>query len=217
MNSDFLAEAALSPTQVRVLACLIEKQATTPDQYPLTVNALRSACNQKTARSPLMNVTEGEVGAALLALQARDLVKQAWSSRAARWEQCLDQVSGMLPKAMAAMATLMLRGPQTAAEIRQHCHRLHEFPEVDDVEYTLNRLMELDPPLVVLLPRQPGQKGERYMHLMAGEPDMKAMAAAMPAMVVSSSSANAELEQRVTDLEALVAELSDRIQALDRD
>lgn len=217
MNSAFLAEEVLTPIQVRVLACLIEKQATTPDQYPLTVNALRSACNQKTARSPVMNVTEGEVGAALLALQARDLAKQAWSSRAARWEHCLDKVSGMLPKAMAVIATLMLRGPQTAAEVRQHCHRLFEFPEVDDCEYTLHRLMELEPALVILLPRQPGQKGERYMHLMAGEPDMEAMAAAMPSMAVTATSANAELEQRVADLEALVADLVDRVEALGGD
>ncbi|MDX1569287.1 MAG: YceH family protein [Xanthomonadales bacterium] len=201
--SDSTVERPLSEIQVRVLGCLVEKEATTPDQYPLTINALRSACNQKTARDPVMSCEEGEVGHAVRQLEEMGLTHQAWSARAARWEHRMGKGFGFRPKDLAVMATLMLRGPQTAAEIRSHCGRLFEFEDVDDVEYVLGRLMERDPPLVVQLPRLPGQKGVRYMHLLCGEPDLEALAAAAPAPAATRSA----LEERVSRLESEVAEL----------
>jgi uncharacterized protein YceH (UPF0502 family) len=203
----------LDELQVRVLGCLIEKEATTPDQYPLTINALKNACNQKSNRDPVTDFEEGEIGHALRQLEAVGLVHRAWSSRAERYEHRFQKHFDVFTKAMAVLSVLMLRGPQTVGEIRTRSQRIHAFDDLDDVAYELGRLMERDPPLIVRLPRQPGQKDDRYVHLLAGEPDLDALAAAAPA----ARSGASPLAQRLSALEAEIAELKARLEALEGD
>lgn len=162
----------MTAIQVRVLGCLMEKKETTPDQYPLSVNALRNACNQKSSRDPVMNLTEGEVGHAVRELESMGLVREAWGSRVARYEHRVPQATGLHSPGIALLTTLMLRGPQTLGELRNHSRRMHEFGDLDDVQYALQKLAAHEPPLVVDLPRQPGQKEGRYAHLLSGEPDI---------------------------------------------
>lgn len=162
----------LNPIQVRVLGCLMEKKETTPDQYPLTLNALRNACNQKSSRFPVTSYTEGEVGHAVRELEGMKLVVEVWGSRVARYEHRVPQAMLLHSKGIALMATMMLRGPQTPGELKNHCHRLYEFDDLDDLHYALQKLIEHEPPLVMELPRQPGHKEARFAHLLAGEPDI---------------------------------------------
>jgi uncharacterized protein YceH (UPF0502 family) len=155
----------LTPIQIRVLGCLIEKKQTTPEQYPLTLNGLRTACNQKTARQPVTAYTEGEVGHTVRELEASGLVREAWGARVAKYEHQAGKVLGLQSKGLALLCPLMLRGPQTPGELKTNAHRLFEFDDLDDVQYTLQRLAEHEPPLVMALPRQPGQKAERVTEL----------------------------------------------------
>lgn len=175
----------LTAIQVRVLGCLVEKKETTPDQYPLTLNALRNACNQKSSRNPVTRYTEGEIGHALRELEALRLVEENWGARTARWEHRMDKALGLHSKGLALLATLMLRGPQTLGELKNHSQRLFAFDDLDDVQFALDKLAEREESLVVALPRQPGQKEGRFAHLLAGEPDLPAparpAAAARPA------------------------------------
>jgi uncharacterized protein YceH (UPF0502 family) len=199
----------LSAIQVRVLGCLIEKEETTPEQYPLTVNSLRLACNQKTARYPIVSYSEGEVGHTVRELQALGYVKEAWGARVAKYEHQAGKVLGLQSKGLAALCVLMLRGPQTLNEIRVNTHRLHDFGDLDDVAHMLGRLAEHEPPLVVHLPRMPGQKESRYAHLLGGEPDLSKIE-----MRPASSVAASGLEARVEALEQEVAALREQLQKL---
>ena len=165
----------LSAIQVRVLGCLIEKKETTPDHYPLTLNALKNACNQKTARNPVTSYTDGEVGHTLRELETLGLVREAWGARVAKYEHLAAKGLSLHGKGLAVLCPLMLRGPQTLGELRINSHRLYEFDDLDDLQYALKRLSEHEPPMVVKLPRQPGQKEERYAHLLSGEPEMPAV------------------------------------------
>ena len=165
----------LSEIQVRVLGCLIEKKETTPDQYPLTLNSLRNACNQKSARNPVAAYTEGEVGHTLRELESLGLVREAWGARVAKYEHQADKALGLHSKGLALLCPLMLRGPQTLGELKSHSHRLQEFDDLDDVQYSLKRLSEHEPPMATVLPRQSGQKEDRYAHLLSGEPDIAAL------------------------------------------
>lgn len=198
----------LKPIHVRILGCLIEKQHTTPDHYPLTLNALKNACNQKTNRSPVVSYHEGELGQALNELETMRLVVKAWSARSPKYEHRFAKMLDLTGPPVAVLCTLMLRGPQTAGEIRAHTQRLHEFDEIDDVEYTLRRLGEREPALVMQLPRQPGQKEQRFAHLLAGEPDME------PAATAAAGTPQSPLEQRVSELEQQVSELRQQVQQL---
>lgn len=161
----------LSPLEARVVAVLVEKQATVPDTYPLSLNALVAGCNQKTAREPVMNVDESQVLTALDALKSMSLVFEGSGSRVVRYEHNLGRVLVVPSQAVALLATLMLRGPQTAAELRAHSERLHRFADVSSVEGFLEELAERYPPKVVKLPRAPGAREARWMHLLCGEPD----------------------------------------------
>lgn len=199
----------LTDIQVRILGCLIEKQHTTPDQYPLTSNALKNACNQKTSRFPVVNYYEGEIGATLNELETMELVSKAWSARAPKYEHRLPKVLDIQHSGVALLCALMLRGPQTAGELRNHTQRIHEFDDIDDVEYVLERLSKREPSLVLMLPKQPGQKEERYVHLLAGEPDLEAIALPM------TTQRQSPLEQRVIDLEDQVKELQARLVVLE--
>ena len=199
----------MSDIQVRVLGCLVEKKETTPDQYPLTLNALRNACNQKTARSPVTAYSVGEIGHTLRELESLGFVREAWGSRAAKYEHLADKGLGLHSKGLALLCPLMLRGPQTPGELKINSHRLYDFNDLDDVHYILERLSEHEPPLVTVLPRQPGQKEVRYAHLLCGEPDI-------PAYVpVAAGSAQTGLAVRVEALELELESLRQRLEKIE--
>jgi len=204
----------LTPIQIRVLGCLIEKKQTTPEQYPLTLNALRTACNQKTARQPVMAYTEGEVGHTVRELESLGLVREAWGARVAKYEHQAGKVLGLQSKGLALLCPLMLRGPQTPGELKNNAHRLFEFDGLDDVQYTLQRLAEQEPPLVVALPRQPGQKEVRFAQLLGGEPDLAQYEAKSAAPAISAEPATSDLVERVAALEATVETLRLEIEDL---
>lgn len=199
----------LNSIQLRVLGCLIEKQSLTPEQYPLTLNALRTACNQKTARQPVTNYTEGEVGHTVRELEALGLVREEWGARVARYEHLAGKAFGLQSKGLALLCPLMLRGPQTLNELKTNSHRLFEFEDLDDVQYVLQRLAEHEPPLVMLLPRLPGQKEVRWAQLLDGAPDLEKLAAQ-----AASTPSSAGLGSRVDALEAEVAALREEVAAL---
>ena len=162
----------LTPEEIRVLGALIEKERTTPDQYPMTTNALRLACNQKTSREPVVDYDERTVDSAMLALRDRRLARTVVSGgagRAAKHKQVAEEVWGFGSDALAVLSVLALRGPQTPGELRSRTERLHDFGSVDEVVAVLNRLADRDEPFVTLLERRPGQKEARYAHLLAGE------------------------------------------------
>lgn len=195
----------LDAVEARVVGCLVEKAATTPEAYPLTLNALVLACNQKTSREPVMELDPGEVGHALNTLERRGLVKIAPASqRALRYEHRFDTVYGTTARQRAVLCALLLRGPQTLGELHARTERLAGFPSVDDVRDTLDRLMQREPALVVRLGRASGQREDRYLHLLAGPVDAEACAAAAPA---ASSPRSAGTGERIDQLEAEVAEL----------
>ena len=186
----------LTPIQVRVLGCLLEKKETTPDQYPLTLNALRNACNQKSSRYPVVNYSEGEVGHTLRDLEALDLVREEWGARAPKYQHLANKALNLYSQGIALICVLMLRGPQTLGELKTHSHRLYDFDDIDDVQFALQHLIEREPPLVAALPRQAGQKEGRYAHLLSGEPDIPE-----PSRPVSPVSSSPGLEARVAELE----------------
>jgi hypothetical protein len=203
----------LTPIQVRVLGCLIEKKETTPEQYPLTVNALRTACNQKTARHPVTAYTEGEVGRTVRELLALGYASEAWGARTARYEHLAGKVLGLQGKGLALLCPMMLRGPQTPGELKTNAQRLFEFPDLDDVNYALQRLAEHEPPLVMALPRMPGQKEVRYVHLLGGEPD-PAELEALAARSAETDNPGAGLAARVDALESAVEALREEVAEL---
>lgn len=191
----------LDPTSVRVLGSLMEKEKTTPDIYPLTINALTSACNQSSNRDPVMSLEEADVSKSLAELARRGLAREVYrsDSRAKRYRQTMSEALSLHDAETAVMCVLMLRGPQTTGAIRTRTARLFEFLELAQVDITLQALMTLAPPLVAQLPRQPGQKEVRYAHLLSGEPE-----AVTP--VASNDHAPAKMS-RIDALEADVAAL----------
>lgn len=198
------APAQLSAVEARVLGCLIEKQKTTPDQYPLTVNSLVLACNQKTNRDPLMDLSPGAVGHCVRELESRELVVRAFGGRVERYEHRFDKGYGLTLRKQALLAMLMLRGPQTINELLTRCERMADFANAEDVRHTLDRMAEQSPALVINMGRAPGQREDRYMHLLSGTPDITAFLTAEP---TARGSSNAALEERVVILEREMAEL----------
>ena len=207
----------LDATEARILGCLIEKAAITPEVYPLTINAIVAAANQKTSRDPVMTLEVGAVTHALCGMEDRGLVKVAPSSqRAIRYEHRFDAAYGVTARQRAVLCVLMLRGAQTLGEIHTRTDRLAEFPSLDDVRDTLDRLIERAPPLAVRLTRGAGQREDRYMHLLGGPIDETAHAAA-PVRVAPARADDVErreLEQRVERLEGEVAALKRAMAAL---
>ena len=200
----------LTAIQVRVLGCLMEKKESTPDQYPLTLNSLRNACNQKSSRYPVVNYSEGEVGHAIRELEAMDLVREQWGARVPKYEHLANKGMNLHSKGIALICVLMLRGPQTLGELKTHSHRLFDFDDLDDVQFALQHLIDHEPSMVTGLPRQPGQKEGRYAHLLSGEPDIP-VAPAYSAPASPSSG----LEARVAELEAELEVLRNRLTAIE--
>ena len=160
---------ALTPLEARVLGVLVEKQSTVPDTYPLSLNALLAGCNQKTARDPVINATEAEVLTAVDGLKSLSLVFEGSGSRVVRFEHNMARVYSLPAASVALLTTLMLRGPQTAAELRLHSERLHRFADISSVEGFLDELASKEPPRVLKLPRAPGAREARWVHLLCGE------------------------------------------------
>jgi uncharacterized protein YceH (UPF0502 family) len=201
---------SLTPIEGRVLGVLFEKQHTVPDTYPLSLNSLASGCNQKTARDPVMNVTEADILEAIDSLKRLSLVAEGSSSRVPRFEHNLNRVFGVPSQAAALLATLLLRGPQTAAELRLNSARLHSFADISSVEAFLDELKANDPPRVVKLPRVPGARESRWMHLLCGEVALDEM----PARGASDDSVSYDdFEMLKAEQKRLGAELT-RLQAL---
>lgn len=204
------AALRLTAVEARVLACLIEKEATTPDQYPLTENALTLACNQKTSRDPVMDLSTGEVGHALRQMEARHLVRSQHASRAQRWEHRFTTAYNVTVQQQAALCVLMLRGAQTLNEVLTRSERLIRFADADEVQHTLERLAQREPALVVQVPRAPGQREERWAHLICGPVDVTALQEASrrtPPAAARDVSELAALEARIAALEARLVEL----------
>ena len=161
----------ISTVAARVLGSLVEKEITTPEYYPLSLNALANACNQKNNREPVMNLDEDQIRQALHQLEDDGLAGPArgTDSRVAKYEHRVQEVFNFTRGEIAVMCVLLLRGPQTPGELRGRGERMHRFEELSDVQSTLQRLMQREPPLVKVLPRQPGTKEARYAHLLSGE------------------------------------------------
>ena len=167
----------LTPLEARVLGVLVEKQHTVPDTYPLSLNALLAGCNQKTAREPVINATEAEVLTAVDGLKSLSLVFEGSGSRVVRFEHNMPRVYALPAASVALLATLLLRGPQTAAELRVHAERLYRFADISSVEGFLEELAAKDPSRVLKLPRAPGAREARWAHLLCGEAQLPAVAA----------------------------------------
>ena len=205
-----LGELQLTTTEARILGCLVEKESTTPEQYPLTQNAILTACNQKTSRDPVMNLEAGQIGHALRQLETRGLVKTVFGSRADRFEHRLSERYSLTRDQQAVLTLLMLRGPQTAGELLGRSERLHRFDGADAVHHALDRLAQREPSLVIRIPRGPGQREDRYAHCLCGEPDISALPVASSESPSSRGAAARidELELRVAELESIVARLA---------
>ncbi|MGK9171649.1 YceH family protein [Yokenella regensburgei] len=205
----------LSAPEARVIGCLLEKQVTTPEQYPLSVNAVVTACNQKTNREPVMNLSEHEVQDLLDALVKRHYLRtvSGFGNRVTKYEQrfCNSEFGDLkLTSAeVALVTTLLLRGPQTPGELRGRAERMHKFTDVSDVESVLENLAQReDGPYVVRLPREPGKRESRYMHRFSG--DVETLINVVEAVSPSAD----DLSARVEALEIEVAELKQRLNAL---
>jgi uncharacterized protein YceH (UPF0502 family) len=159
----------LTPLEARVLGVLVEKQHTVPDTYPLSVNAITAGCNQKTARVPVIEATDAEVLTAVDGLKSLSLVFEGSGSRVVKFEHNMGRVLGVPAQAVALLTVLMLRGPQTAAELRLNCERLHSFADISSVEGFLEELATKEPARAVKLQRAPGAREARWAHLLCGE------------------------------------------------
>jgi uncharacterized protein len=199
-------DIVLNEVEARVLGSLVEKDVTTPDYYPLSLNALVNACNQKNNRDPVMNLDEDAVRQALDTLQAKRLAGPTSSadSRVTKYEHRLQEVFNFTRGETAILCVLLLRGPQTPGELRGRTERMHHFEDLTEVQSSLQRLMQREPALVRVLPRQPGTKESRYKHLLAG--DTEDVAADVP-VLRSSISRDAADDDRLTRLEDEVANL----------
>ena len=202
----------LSLLETRVLGTLLEKQRTVPDTYPLSLNALVAGCNQKTSRNPVLEAGEPEVLVALESLKELGLVSEVSGSRVVRFAHNLEKVLGVPTQASALLSVLMLRGPQTAGELRLNCERLHRFADISAVEAFLEELSSrADGALVVELPRLPGARENRWSHLLSGQPAGEAQAGGRGAAASSGREID-ELRARVESLEAEVAALREMVE-----
>jgi hypothetical protein len=201
---------ALSLLEARVLGVLVEKQHTVPDTYPLTLNALAAGCNQKTSRDPILSATDGEIQAALDHLRSLALVVESSGGRVMRYAHNVERVLQVPPQSVALLAVLMLRGPQTAGELRINCERLHRFADISAVEAFLTELAERTAgPLVVELARQPGARENRWAHLLSGAPAPESVARASVAVESSNPIALGDLAALRAEVGRLAGELEE--------
>ena len=207
-------DALLNAVEVRVVGALVEKQMATPEYYPLTLNALVNACNQLTGREPVVSYDERTVARALESLREKQLVWQVATAggRVPKYEHRLSEKFSLAEQETAALAVLMLRGPQTVGEIKGRTGRMYEFAELSEVEMTLESLMIAEPPLVMRLPRQPGTKESRYAHLLSGEPNAAVEAAKVN--VGEESGGIACLEEEVARLRSELDEVKRQLAEL---
>jgi uncharacterized protein YceH (UPF0502 family) len=199
----------LNPAEARVLGSLIEKKELTPDVYPLSLNAAHAAANQKTAREPVMALEQTEVQRALKLLEQKGLVRQVFGSRVERYEHQLAQRFSLTTSQIALVGLLLLRGPQTAYELLARSERMARFSSIEDLRDNLDLLIGRRPPLVQQLDRAPGQREERFVHLLCGPVDASAFA--VPAAATGHAP---DLEARIAALEEQVAQLGARLDAL---
>ena len=194
-----------------MLGCLVEKEITTPEYYPLSLNALVHACNQKSNRDPLMNLDENAVRHALRMLGEQMLARSAsGDSRVAKYEHRLPDTFNFTRPETAILCELLLRGPQTPGELRSRAERMHPFEDLSVVQSTLKHLMERDPPLVKVLPRQAGNKEARYMHLLSGDVEVREaplVKEAAPSGISGENERITRLETEISDLQKEVADL----------
>ncbi len=206
----------LTEIEARVLATLMEKARTVPDSYPLSLNTLMLGCNQKSSRDPLMNLTEAEIATALDTLMPLNLVRESSGSRVARYEHNFQRGVGVPEQSAVLLGLLMLRGPQTAGELRLNAERWYRFADISSVEGFLEELQDRSDakggPLTVKLPRAPGAREQRWAHLLCGPVDLDALAAGNPPS--SGGATVAGLTERVTHLEAELAQLQQTVSAL---
>lgn len=209
----------LSDVEIRVLGALVEKEITTPEYYPLSLNALVNACNQKSNREPVMTLDEEGVRGAIRSLTEQALVRSAsGDSRVAKFEHRLSELYNFHRHEIAVLCVLMLRGPQTPGELRTRCERMYAFDDLDAVHAALNLLMRREPPLAKILPRQPGTKESRFMHLLSGD-------AAVPTVPANPEPADEDsgehaatavttLGERIREVEQEVSELRRELETL---
>ena len=201
----------LAPVEARILGSLIEKQATTPDAYPLTLNAVVTACNQKTSREPVSDYEAGEVGHALRELEGRGLVAGSLAARASRYAHRFDAGYHVTARQRVLLGLLLLRGPQTLNELFQRSERLAEFADAGELRDVVDRLATREPALVTCVGRAPGQREDRWMHLLSGPVEA---VAPTPAPLDPPPDHAPSLAARVTRLEAVVAALEAELAAL---
>ena len=201
----------LTAAEARVVGALIEKEVTTPDYYPMSMNALINACNQRSNREPVTDLDEDAVRQALHGLEDLRIAGRARGAdgRVAKYEHWLGEVFNFSRAETALICVLLLRGPQTPGELRGRTERLHRFDEITDVLAGLQKLMDREPSLVAVLPRQPGTKESRYVHLLSGS--QEALRAAVPEAWSPRESSSEEGDERVVRLEAAVAELRQEV------
>lgn len=203
---------ALTPLEARVLGVLVEKQHTVPDTYPLSLNALVAGCNQKTARDPVINASDAEVMTAVDGLKSLSLVFEGSGSRVVKFEHNLPRVFSLPAASVALLTVLMLRGPQTSAELRLNSERLHRFADISSVEGFLDELAAKEPPRVLKLPRAPGAREARWTHLLCGEVTIESAAASASAgdagvsagEIAALKAEQARLADEVAQLRAIV-------------
>ncbi|MFI0842679.1 YceH family protein [Mesorhizobium sp. IMUNJ 23232] len=211
MSSDL---PTLNALEVRVLGCLMEKQLLTPDVYPLTLNALQSAANQKTSREPVMALEHVDINRTLKALEEKGLARRMMASRVDRYEQTASRKFSLTTPQSALVAMLMLRGPQTLNELQTRTDRMANFGSADAVRTELDMLVGRRPPLVKEIGRAPGQREDRFAHLLAGDVDVSSIPAPAARSAAPAGSALSELEERVRQLEEEVAALKARLEAV---
>lgn len=216
-NSTQTDEPMLTTIEARVLGALMEKQLTTPDAYPITLNSLILACNQKTSREPVSNYESGELQRCASQLQDKNWITVDYSARAARYDQRLTRVLSIDKGTQALLNVMLLRGPQTLAELFTRTQRMFEFENIKAVEEKLEHLCAKTTPYFVRIPRAPGQREDRYMHLLCGKPDLAAIAAMSSASKSTSHTDDdrvPQLEQKIEHLEQQVHRLQLQIKVL---
>ncbi|MCB1584269.1 MAG: DUF480 domain-containing protein [Xanthomonadales bacterium] len=207
MNVESENQGLLSPMEARVVASLLEKQLTTPNNYPLSINSLMLACNQKSNRVPVMHLTEGEIGHTVNQLEARGLVGVDYGGRATHVTHRVMTQFQINRKQQAVLAVLMVREPLTLNDIKTKTARMEDFDGIEEVDHTIDSLINRDSPLVICIPKGPGRREDRFTHLLCGEVDIEEIAPPSKTPTINQSNRIDELEQRIMQLEDKVSKL----------